>query len=149
MLFCISNPLKTPHFYTKHLCNSLSWIPAEGHFVSLMIQKFFVPWTHCMDEAAVPSLLTRQVLEVPGLILTPPDCAASLFLAKAASPAGVPGRTARSALSLPLLHTRGVSNPQATIAKKKKKQRQGRSLKYPKQWQRWLLKHKMTIYGSK
>ena len=56
-----------------------------------------------MDVAAVPFLLTRQALEVPWVLLTPYDCAASLFLVKAASPAGVPGRIARSGLPLPLL----------------------------------------------
>lgn len=120
MLFCISDPFKNMHFYIKHLCNSLSWIPAEGHFFSLMIQKYFVPSVHCMDGAAVPFILTWLAVEVPWLLLTPYDCAASPFLVKAASPPGVSGRIARSGLPLPLLPTLGVWNPQAAIVRQKK-----------------------------
>lgn len=73
-----------------------------------------------------------------------------LFLVKAASPPGVPGRIARSGLPLPLLlPTLGVWNPQVAIVRRKKNQRWGRSLQYPKQWQSWFLKHKTVIYHSK
>lgn len=150
MLFCISEPVKNMHFYIKHLWNSLSWIPAEGHFFSLWWSRNtlcpeFTAWMGSNTLRPHPAgsggtLATSHPLRLCSFSFSGEG---SLSSWGAWQNSQVWLASPSSSSYFGCLKSTG-SNSQA-----EKNQRRGRSLQYPKQWQSWFLKHKTMIYHSK